>query len=276
MLRGTWSNRMPTFIGKINNTHIEVLPTDPKSLRSDRVIDLSFLAQIDNSLPIEKREILIREACRDILKSATNAKHKMIVISPAEIKNFPMIGLTRIVTQEIHRFLTRETTPIGHIAIMTLDKKVFEIFQKEVSGYLNHLLKTLAGEPYCTVDVIIELPQGVVIIERSNPPFGWALPGGFVDRDESLETAVRREAMEETHLELKNLRQFHTYSDPKRDPRFHTIDTVFIAQGEGVPKSGDDAKNLKVVPYDELLKGTYAFDHKQILKEYLGLALRKR
>ncbi|MCX5681893.1 MAG: NUDIX hydrolase [Candidatus Omnitrophica bacterium] len=127
----------------------------------------------------------------------------------------------------------------------------------------------MAGEPYITVDVIIELPKGIVIIERSNPPFGWALPGGFVDRDESLETAVRREAMEETNLKLENLRQFHTYSDPKRDPRFHTIDAVFIAKGVGTPKSGDDAKNLKIVPYEDLLKGSYAFDHKQIIKEYM-------
>ncbi|MDP8265161.1 MAG: NUDIX hydrolase [Candidatus Aceula lacicola] len=134
----------------------------------------------------------------------------------------------------------------------------------------------MAGEPYCTVDVVIELSDGVVIIERSNPPFGWALPGGFVDPGESLEIAVQREAMEETNLKLENLKQFHTYSEPNRDPRFHTIDTVFIAKGVGVPKSGDDAKNLKVVPYDELLGGSYAFDHKKILEEYLGHGLRKR
>ncbi|HQL41289.1 MAG TPA: NUDIX hydrolase [Candidatus Omnitrophota bacterium] len=138
-----------------------------------------------------------------------------------------------------------------------------------MKGYLSHLLRDLAGEPYVTVDVIIELSQGIVVIERSNPPFGWALPGGFVDKDESLETAVRREAMEETHLKLKDLRQFHTYSDPRRDPRFHTVDTVFIAQGVGVPRSGDDAKDLKIVPYKELLNAAYAFDHKDIIRQYL-------
>lgn len=260
---------MPTFIGKIKDTHIEVLPTDSKSFRSDAIIDLCFLKEIDSSLTIEKREDTIRSACRALLKNATKAGHRIIVIVPVEVSNFPLVGLTRIITQEIHRFLTREKTSIGHIAIMTTDKKLFDVFQREVSGYLTHLLRTLAGEPYVTVDVIIELKEGIVIIERSNPPFGWALPGGFVDRDESLETAVRREAMEETHLELKNLRQFHTYSDPSRDPRFHTVDTVFIAQGVGTPCSGDDAKNLKVVAYNELLKGTYAFDHKQIIKEYL-------
>lgn len=192
----------------------------------------------------------------------------MFCLAPFAIEKFPLVGLTRVVTQEIHRFLTREKTSLKKITICLSDRTLYKIFKKEVTGYLDHLLKTLAGEPYITVDVIIELPKGIVIIERSNPPFGWALPGGFVDRDESLETAVCREAMEETHLKLKNLRQFHTYSDPKRDPRFHTIDTVFIAKGVGTPRSGDDAKNLKVVPYNDLVKGTYAFDHGKIIKEY--------
>ncbi|MDD3374380.1 MAG: NUDIX hydrolase [Candidatus Omnitrophica bacterium] len=134
---------------------------------------------------------------------------------------------------------------------------------------MHHLLKHLAGEPYCTVDAIIERPEGLVIIERSNPPFGWALPGGFVEPGESLEAAVVREAKEETNLDLEDLRQFHTYSDPSRDPRFHTIDTVFVAKGVGTPQSGDDAQNLKIVPYDKLLEGMYAFDHKEIIKTYL-------
>lgn len=123
--------------------------------------------------------------------------------------------------------------------------------------------------PFVTVDMIIELPDGVVIIERLNPPFGWALPGGFVDMGESLEDAARREAKEETNLDLEDLRQMHTYSDPKRDPRFHTVSTVFICRGVGVPQSGDDAKNLKIVPYADLLKIDYAFDHKQVVADYL-------
>lgn len=256
-------------MGKIGATHIEVLPTDPKTLRPDRVMDLAMLKKIDSTLPLEDRETLIRGACREFLKDSTKAGHKVVVILPAEMEHFPLVGLTRIVTQELHRFFTREKTSIKHLAIMAQDKTLFEVFQKEVSGYLEHLLRDLSGEPYVTVDCIIELPKGIVVIERKNPPFGWALPGGFVDRDESLETAVRREAMEETNLKLEKLRQFHTYSDPGRDPRFHTIDTVFIAQGVGKPKSGDDAQDLKIVPYDELLKGSYAFDHKQILEEYL-------
>jgi ADP-ribose pyrophosphatase YjhB (NUDIX family) len=123
--------------------------------------------------------------------------------------------------------------------------------------------------PFVTVDIIIELPEGVIVIERKNPPAGWALPGGFVDIGESIEHAAAREAKEETNLDLEDLRQMHTYSDPKRDPRFHTVSTVFIAKGRGRPQSGDDAKNLKVVPYDQLLNIEYAFDHKQVVKDYL-------
>ena len=125
--------------------------------------------------------------------------------------------------------------------------------------------------PYVTVDMIIELPDGVVVIERRNPPYGWALPGGFVDIGESVEDAARREAKEETNLDLEDLRQMHTYSDPKRDPRFHTVSTVFIARGIGRSQSGDDAKNLKVVPYAKLLDIDYAFDHKQVIKDYLNI-----
>lgn len=128
--------------------------------------------------------------------------------------------------------------------------------------------------PFVTVDMIIELPEGMVVIERRNPPYGWALPGGFVDMGESLEDAARREAMEETNLKLEDLRQMHTYSDPKRDPRFHTVSTVFIARGVGVPRSGDDAKNLKIVPYADLLKIDYAFDHKQVVRDYLSLRMK--
>jgi len=93
--------------------------------------------------------------------------------------------------------------------------------------------------------------------------------GGFLDYGESLEQAAVREAKEETNLDLTSLRQFHTYSKPGRDPRFQTITTVFVAQAKGEAQSGDDAQNLKIVRHEDLPQLDYAFDHKEIIKEFL-------
>lgn len=121
--------------------------------------------------------------------------------------------------------------------------------------------------PVPTVDIIIEYQGGVVLIERKNPPHGWAIPGGFVDYGESLEEAAVREAGEETGLEVELLRQFHTYSDPGRDPRQHTISTVFIAKGSGTLRPADDARDAGVFAEGDL-PGDIAFDHRRILEDY--------
>jgi len=122
--------------------------------------------------------------------------------------------------------------------------------------------------PIPTVDIIIEVePNGIVLIKRKNPPYGWAIPGGFVDYGESLEEAAVREAKEETNLDLTLIKQFHTYSDPKRDPRHHSISTVYIAKANGVPKAKDDA--LEIGVFDESnLPDEIVFDHRLILKDY--------
>ena len=119
--------------------------------------------------------------------------------------------------------------------------------------------------PFPTVDIIIEIGLGIVLIERANLPFGWAIPGGFVDYGESLENAARREAFEETGLNVELLHQCHTYSDPSRDSRQHNISTVFIAKAIGTPKAGSDAKQARVF---STLPKLLVFDHEKIMEDY--------
>ena len=124
--------------------------------------------------------------------------------------------------------------------------------------------------PVPAVDLIIEIEgKGLVLIERLNPPPGWALPGGFVEYGESLEQAAVREAKEETCLDVELLGQFHTYSDPNRDPRMHCISTVFVARATGTPRAEDDAKSVALYPQNQL-PDILAFDHRKILNDYLN------
>jgi len=131
--------------------------------------------------------------------------------------------------------------------------------QNEIEVYRN---------PIPTVDIVIEIEsKGIVLIKRKNPPYGWAIPGGFVDYGESLEEAAIREAKEETNLDVELLRQFHTYSDPHRDPRHHSISTVYLAKAKGTPQAKDDAIEIRIFT-EPNLPDEIAFDHRLILNEY--------
>ncbi len=124
----------------------------------------------------------------------------------------------------------------------------------------------LFKNPTPTVDIIIEITGGIVLIERKHAPQGWALPGGFVDYGESYEAAAVREAKEETGLTVELIRQFHTYSNPGRDARQHTASTVFIARAQGIPVGADDALQAKIFNRDNL--PPLVFDHAQIIDDY--------
>ncbi len=121
-----------------------------------------------------------------------------------------------------------------------------------------------------TVDCIIEIGGKIVLIERKNPPYGWALPGGFVDEGETVEQAVRREMEEETTLSLEKLEQFHVYSGPERDPRGHTVTVVFTARGKGELTAQDDAKGIGLFT-EATLPEEIAFDHRKILMDYFRI-----
>jgi ADP-ribose pyrophosphatase YjhB (NUDIX family) len=120
--------------------------------------------------------------------------------------------------------------------------------------------------PFPTADILFHRPGEVLLIRRKNPPFGWALPGGFIDYGESAEHAAAREAKEETGLEVRNLRQFRVYSEAGRDPRFHTLTVVFIAEPIGEIHAGDDAAQAEWFGLDGL-PPDMAFDHAKIIAD---------
>jgi 8-oxo-dGTP diphosphatase len=133
---------------------------------------------------------------------------------------------------------------------------------------------TTYRNPVPTVDIIIECEtpdgdRGILLIERANEPKGWAIPGGYVDYGETFEEAARREALEETGLDVELVRQFHAYSDPERDPRQHNVSVVFLARAKGAPRAGSDAAKVGLFT-EETLPPNLAFDHAAILADYFA------
>lgn len=128
--------------------------------------------------------------------------------------------------------------------------------------------------PILTTTAIIEVYDhekftGIVLIERGKAPFGKAIPGGKVEYGETVEHAVRREMLEEVNLELQDLKQFHVYSEPSRDFRHHSVEVTHIAKTFSLPAAGDDAAKVFVVKIDDIPWNELAFDHSQILHDYL-------
>ena len=248
---------------KIKNTKIFVALGSSRAARADVVAtSMNKKGDLESSLRTAYAQIFGRAHKQRVLSVAVSDLGSVA-------KGLPTVGAAKILAQEILKFLEISKTTIREIKICLPDRKNVKIFKDTIYGYIRHIQEDLGKGPYVTVDIIIELPQGIVLIERSNPPYGWALPGGFVDVGESLEQAAIRETKEETNLNLKNLRQFRAYSEPNRDPRFHTVSTVFIAKGVGKPRFGDDAKGLKIVPYKKLFSLQYAFDHNNVIRDYL-------
>jgi ADP-ribose pyrophosphatase YjhB (NUDIX family)/O-acetyl-ADP-ribose deacetylase (regulator of RNase III) len=211
---------------------------------------------------------IIANCMKNTFKIANSLKLKSI--------SFPALGCGtgKLESKKVAEIMIKETLnylsekfEIEDINFVIYKKKDYLNFCDVYEKYLRNLTKKTYKNPIPTVDIIIEHKDGIVLIERRNYPKGWAIPGGFVEYGESCEETAIREAKEETGLELEDLKQFKTYSKPGRDPRFHTISTVFIAKGKGELKSGDDAKNAKIFN-EENIPENIAFDHRDILKEY--------
>jgi 8-oxo-dGTP diphosphatase len=145
-----------------------------------------------------------------------------------------------------------------------------EACQLAVRGRLPDANLRSMARPVCpliAVDVIIEIGGRIVLIERKNNPQGWAIPGGFVDVGERVETAAVREMREETTLEVELIELFGVYSRPDRDPRGHTVSVVYVGRAQGDPRGDDDAKDARLFALDAL-PAPLAFDHREILATY--------
>ncbi len=251
----------------------EAIETAAGSLKTKYVI---HAVTLDKDYSVD--EASIRSACRNSLEVAKRLRLDSVA--------FPALGCgvgglspkaaAKIMSQEVLKHAKYDPAALGEIVFVLFDDAVFKVFDKEINSYLNYMQYKLGQGPFITVDIIIEVEGGIVLIERSNPPFGWAIPGGFVDYGETLEHCAVREAKEETGLDIYDLEQMFTYSEPKRDPRFHTITTVFVAKAKGKPKAGDDAQNAKVVPLDKIKDIKLAFDHDDVLRDYKKFTERKR
>ncbi|MFN3551112.1 MAG: macro domain-containing protein [Endomicrobiia bacterium] len=221
----------------------------------------------------------IRLATRNVLKSAEKKSIKSVSfpLLSSNTEKFPYEYTAKIMAEEVAKYiLENKETKIREIIFVLEDKKAYKIFSELIPAHIGYINRKIGVYPIPTVDIIINVKtknkSGIVLIERKNPPYGWAIPGGFVEYNESLETTAVREAKEETGLKIKNLRQFHTYSEPGRDPRFHTISTVFIAEADKLPKASSDAKKVVVATKKEILSDKYqlVFDHKKILQDYFS------
>lgn len=246
----------------------EAVITSAGSLKAKYVIHVATM-----EMDFKTDEEIIRKATYNALLLAQKNKIKSLAFCAlgCGVGGFPYAAASKLMAQEVFRYLKETEIPtLKKIIFILFSEDAFKIFQKNVEGYLEHLVKKISQGPYLTVDGIIEYKDGIVMIERSNPPLGWALPGGFVDYGESVEEAVVREIKEETGLDFVEFKQVGVYSKADRDPRFHTVSVVFVGKGKGRLLASSDAKEATVFKLDAL-PDKIAFDHREIIQEYSAL-----
>lgn len=226
----------------------------------------------------EEHDVAVLELPRDITEDTFRAAVKSMLVDIFLNERVQIITeidydaspASKIFTQEIFKYLKENDDYALRYLTVVVSEESFKIYKKNIEGYLSYMLyKGLLG-PYVTVDGIVEYQDGLVLIERSNPPLGYALPGGFVDYGESVETAVVREIKEETNLDFYDFELLKVSSEPNRDPRFHTVSIVYYGKGKGELCAGDDAAQAHVFRLDALPE-KMAFDHKDLINEYLKL-----
>lgn len=235
-------------------------------------------AQSAKKIKCPDREEKLRNLCSAALKKTSEKKLKEITFGPFEfsLDSLSPTACAKIIAQEAYKHIKLTRPHLKRIMIALAEEENVKLFQKTVFGYLDYIINKLSNGPFSTADIIIEVGKGIVLIERSNPPFGWAIPGGFVDYGEAIETTARREAKEETNLDIFDLKQFHTYSAPGRDPRFQTITTVFTAKAKGNLKADSDARDIGIFSLSQIRKMKLAFDHNKVIEDFFKAKANSR
>ncbi|MDD4954989.1 MAG: macro domain-containing protein [Candidatus Omnitrophica bacterium] len=244
----------------------EAVVTGAGSLKAKYVIHASTM-----KMDFKTDENMIRKAAYNTLLAAQNKKISSIAFCAlgCGVGGFSYEAASKIMAQEVFRYLQATHEPsLKKIEFILFSESAMKIFQKNITDYLTHITGKLREGPFLTVDGVVEFEGGIVMIERTNPPLGWALPGGFVDYGETVEEAVKREIKEETNLDFCDFKLLGVYSDPKRDARFHTVSSVFYGRAKGKLKASSDAKNAQVYTLN-LLPEKIAFDHRKIIEDYI-------
>jgi O-acetyl-ADP-ribose deacetylase (regulator of RNase III)/ADP-ribose pyrophosphatase YjhB (NUDIX family) len=237
--------------------------TGAGSLKARYVIHAATMA-----MDFKTNQEIIRQATRSSLDITKEKEIKSLAFCAlgCGVGRFPLDKAARIMLEEVIKY-AKWNHNLKKVIFVLYEDKAYKIFLDILNERFSRTMEKLTENPIPTVDIIIEKEGEIVLIKRKNPPFGWALPGGFCELNETVETGAFREAEEETGLQVKDLKQFHVYSDPERDPRFHTISVVFTAKADGEPKAASDAKEAKYFS-ESNLPAEIAFDHKKIIEDY--------
>jgi len=262
----------------IVNIMIKLLPgIKPKQESMESALEKGFITATDLADYLTRKGLSFREAHKvvgSIVAYAEQNSKRLQELSIDELKKFSEHITSDVIDILHYKKAIDSRKSYGGTAKDNV-LKVIEEIERELEkkegdavecprcGYPIKVYKN----PVPTVDIIITTDDKIVLIRRKNEPLGWAIPGGFIDFGESAESAAVREAKEETGLDVELTGLLGVYSDPKRDPRTHTISTVFLARAQGTPKADDDALDIGLFNKDNLPE-EIVFDHKKILEDF--------
>ena len=262
----------------IINIMIKLLPgIKPKQESMENALKKGFITATDLADYLTRKGLSFREAHKvvgSIVAYAEQNSKRLEELSIDELKKFSEHITSDVIDILHYKKAIDSRKSYGGTAKDNVAKVIEEI-EKELEKKEGNTIECprcgypvkVYKNPVPTVDIIITTGDKIVLIRRKNEPLGWAIPGGFIDFGESAENAAVREAKEETGLDVELTGLLGVYSDPKRDPRTHTISTVFLAKAQGTPKADDDALDIGLFDKDNLPE-EIVFDHKKILEDF--------